>query len=203
MLATMVTIKQLGPLQSSDALIVVDVQQDFLLGGALAIKDGDLVIEPLNGYMRRFEEQGLPIFATRDWHPADHCSFRDRGGMWPAHCIAGTSGAAFSPQLMLPSGAHVISKGTQRDSEAYSGFECTDLASRLRECGCRRLFIGGLATDYCVQATARDALKAGFEVIVLGDAIRSVDAKPGDGARALAALIADGARVARLPQIFT
>jgi len=191
------------PLNSDDALIIVDVQQDFLPGGALAIRDGDLVIEPLNGYIKWFEQRGLPIFVTRDWHPIDHCSFRDRGGMWPAHCVAGTSGAALSPRLALPLSTHVVSKGTQRDSEAYSGFERTDLASRLREHGCRRLFIGGLATDYCVQATARDALKAGFEVTVLGDAVQSVDAKPGDGAQALAALITEGVRVACLEQILT
>lgn len=189
-----------SPLHTGDALIIVDVQQDFLSGGAMAIRGGDLVIEPLNGYVKEFEQRGLPIFATRDWHPPDHCSFRERGGVWPAHCIAGTSGAALSPRLMLPSTARVISKGTRSDLEAYSGFEHTHLASQLRKLGCHRLLIGGLATDYCVQATARDALKAGFEVVVLGDAVQSVDANPGDGARALAALIAEGVRVARLPE---
>ncbi len=193
--------KAVGPLMTGDALIIVDVQQDFLPGGALGVRGGDLVIAPPNHYAKEFERRGLPIFATRDWHPPDHCSFRDRGGMWPAHCIAGTSGAALSPRLLLPPGTHIISKGTLSGSEAYSGFQGTDLAARLSERGCRRLFIGGLATDYCVRATALDALKAGFDVVVLGDAIRSVDARPGDGARALATMMAEGARVARLGEI--
>jgi len=194
-------INTVSPLHTGDALIIVDVQEDFLPGGALGVKGGDLVVEPLNCYVKEFERRGLPIVATRDWHPPDHCSFRDRGGMWPAHCIAGTKGAALSPRLELPPSTGIVSKGTQSDREAYSGFEHTDLASILRERGCHRLFIGGLATDYCVQATARDALTAGFEVVILGDAVQSFDAKPGDGARALAALIAEGARVIRLPEI--
>ena len=194
-------IKTVSPLHTGDALIIVDVQEDFLPGGALGVNGGDLVIEPLNGYVKAFERRGLPIVATRDWHPPDHCSFRDWGGMWPAHCIAGTKGAALSPRLELPPSTRIVSKGTQSDREAYSGFERTDLASILRERGCHRLFIGGLATDYCVQATARDALTAGFEVVILGDAVQSFDAKPGDGERALAALIAEGARVIRLPEI--
>jgi nicotinamidase/pyrazinamidase len=194
-------IKAVDPLHVGDALIIVDVQQDFLPGGALGVSGGDLVIGPLNRFAKEFERRGLPIFATRDWHPLDHCSFRDRGGMWPAHCVAGTSGAAISPRLALPPDTQIISKGTLRESEAYSGFQHTDLAARLRERGCRRLFIGGLATDYCVQATALDALKAGFEVVVLSDAVRSVDARPGDGARALATMMAEGARVTRVGEI--
>lgn len=193
--------KAVGPLHQGDALIIVDVQQDFLPGGTLGIEGGDAIIRPLNRYVKEFARLGLPVFATRDWHPPDHCSFREQGGPWPAHCVAGTTGAAISPRLLLPSGTQVISKATLPQSEAYSGFQGTDLASGLRELGCRRVFIGGLATDYCVQATSLDALREGFEVVIMGDAVRPVEARPGDGARAFATMIAQGARVAELNEI--
>jgi nicotinamidase/pyrazinamidase len=179
--------------RSSDALIVVDVQNDFLPGGALAVPHGDRVIAPMNRYIGAFRERGLPIFAPRDWHPEDHCSFQAQGGPWPPHCIAGTPGAEFPSALELPDEAVVISKATAPDLEAYSGFAGTDLARRLREAGVGRVFVGGLATDYCVQATVTDALKAGFEVFVLSDAVRAVDVHPGDGQRALEAMRRAGA----------
>ncbi len=185
-----------------DALIVVDVQNDFLPGGALAVAGGDEVIEPLNGYIRHFARRSLPVFATRDWHPREHCSFREHGGRWPAHCVAGTDGAKFPPQLKLPPDVHVISKATQPEPDAYSGFQGTDLAQQLRDLGCTRVFIGGLATEYCVRATALDARAAGLEVVVPADAIRALDTQPGDGEHALAELKASGAQVApasRLP----
>jgi nicotinamidase/pyrazinamidase len=191
----------LGPLRAGDALVLIDVQRDFLPGGALAVPGAERVIGPLNACLGEFARQGLPVYATRDWHPPDHRSFRLQGGRWPAHCVAGTAGAAFSPQLALPSGAHVISKGVEPDTEGYSGFERTALAAQLRADGCRRLFIGGLATDYCVQATAHDAREAGFEVLILGDAVQAVDASPGDGARALAALESEGIRIIQSAQI--
>ena len=188
-------------LHSGDALIVVDVQKDFLPGGALAVPDGDAVIPALNRYARRFEGRGLPVFATRDWHPPDHSSFRQRGGPWPPHCVASSPGAELAPTLTLPPGVEIISKATLPGVDAYSGFEGTGLATRLRERGCRRVFIGGLATDYCVRATALDALKQGFEVVVLEDAVRPVEARRGDGARALAELVAQGAQLSRLEEV--
>ncbi len=176
-----------------DALIVVDVQRDFLPGGSLAVPCGDAVIPILNQYAREFSRRRLPVFATRDWHPQDHCSFAARGGRWPPHCVAGTPGADFPATLVLPPETEVVSKGMSPGADAYSGFEGTHLATRLAELGCKRLFIGGLATDYCVRATVRDALAAGFEVVILEDAVRAVDVKPGDGQRALAELAAQGA----------
>lgn len=181
-----------------DALIVVDVQNDFLPGGALAVPGGDEVIAPLNTAMERFESLGLPVYVSRDWHPADHCSFVDQGGPWPPHCVAGSPGAEFSPDLRLPAAAEIVSKATHSDREEYSDFEATDLAERLRTAGAARLFVGGLATDYCVKATVLDGIRAGFEVMVLVDAIRAVDVEPGDGTRALEEMRRAGARLVGL-----
>jgi nicotinamidase/pyrazinamidase len=171
----------LGP---HDALIVVDVQNDFLPGGSLAVPRGDEVVEPLNRYAETFARAGRPVFATRDWHPSNHCSFQAQGGPWPPHCVQDTPGAAFAPGLRLPPGTTVISKATRADKDAYSGFEGTDLDARLKQLGIQRLFIGGLATDYCVLNTVKDARRLGYEVYLLTDAIRAVDVKPGDGQRA-------------------
>ena len=183
-------------LQRGDALIVVDVQNDFLPGGALGVPAGDEVIAPLNRCIQEFARQGLPMFATRDWHPRQHCSFREQGGPWPQHCIAGTIGAQFPSGLGLPPAVRVISKATGLEPDAYSGFQGTELAQQLRDLGCQRVFIGGLATDYCVRATVLDALKAGLTAVVLTDAIRAVDAAAGDGERALAEMRAHGAEFA-------
>jgi nicotinamidase/pyrazinamidase len=187
--------------ERGDALIVVDVQNDFLPGGALAVPRGDEVIEPINRCLRRFERGHLPIYATRDWHPRGHCSFREQGGPWPPHCIAGARGAEFPVALELPAHAQVISKATRREADAYSGFDGTDLAQRLHDAGCRRAFIAGLATDYCVRATVIDARSAGFEVVVLEDAVRAVELRVGDGARALAEMRAAGARIAKTVEL--
>lgn len=170
--------------QPGDVLLVTDIQNDFLPGGALAVARGDEVVPLLNRYIAEFVAHGLPVYATRDWHPARHCSFRAQGGPWPEHCVAGTHGAAFAPSLLLPPGTPVISKATAPDREAYSSFQGTDLDSRLRAAGIRRIFIGGLTTDYCVLNTVRDARKLGYDVGVLADAIRAVDVRPGDGQRA-------------------
>ena len=182
---TMDTFDQTGrQLQPGDALLIVDVQNDFLPGGSLAVPRGDEVVSVLNRYLRAFETQCLPVYATRDWHPQRHCSFRAQGGPWPPHCMAGTHGAEFAAELRLPTTTMVISKATTPDQDAYSGFQGTDLDQRLHATGIRRLFIGGLATDYCVLNTVRDALRLGYEVSLLADAIRPVDIQPGDGLRA-------------------
>lgn len=185
------------PLGPHDALIIVDLQNDFLPGGALGVPDGDAVIAPLNACIAKFSQAGAGIFATRDWHPADHCSFRARGGPWPPHCIADTPGAAFASGLRLPEHAVIVSKASSPDADAYSGFDHTELAAQLAARACRRVFIAGLATDYCVRATALDALRAGFETVVLEDGVRAVNIKPTDGPSALAELQARGAHLAR------
>ncbi|HEX9628301.1 MAG TPA: nicotinamidase [Acidiferrobacterales bacterium] len=184
-------------LRDGDALIVVDVQNDFLSGGSLAVPDGDAVVPVLNGYMSAFDARHLPIYATRDWHPGNHISFKARGGPWPPHCVADTPGAAFAPALKLPAATQVVSKAVTPDRDAYSGFEGTDLAARLRAQGARRLFIGGLATDYCVLNTVKDALKQGFEVQLLADAIRAVNVQPDDGHKAQTEMERLGARPIR------
>ncbi len=176
--------------QPNDALLIVDVQNDFLPGGSLAVPKSDEIVPVLNRYLNIFS--ALPVFATRDWHPLQHCSFRAQGGPWPPHCVAGTSGAAFAATLQLPLSAVIVSKATALEQDAYSGFQGTDLDSLLRAGGINRLFIGGLATDYCVLNTVRDALKLGYRVLLLGDAIRAV--MPDDGQRAEMEMISLGAQ---------
>ena len=180
-------------LHPGDALIVVDVQRDFLPGGALAVEHGDEVIERLNDYMDAFAARGLPIVLTRDWHPSDHCSFQAAGGRWPSHCVQDSPGAGWPDGLRFPSAAHIVSKGTQSHAEAYSGFSGTSLLALLRELNVQRVFVGGLATDYCVHATVIDARANAFEVVVLSDAVRGVNAQPGDGERAIREMIDHGA----------
>lgn len=187
--------------RAGDALIIVDLQHDFLPGGALAVRDGDAVIPVLNGAIAAFRAAGLPIIATRDWHPLEHCSFHARHGIWPPHCVAGSDGAAFPAALQL-AGATVVSKATSADSDAYSGFDGTALGASLREQGIKRVFVGGLATDYCVLQTVLDALQLGFKVVLLRDAIRAVDVQPGDGERAIARMRAAGAVDAGLDALF-
>src|SRR5262245_38789099 len=177
-----------------DALLLVDVQLDFMPGGALGVRHGDEVIAPLNAAIERFRAARLPIYASRDWHPPDHCSFVAQGGPWPVHCVADSPGAALAPELALPPDARIVSKATDSGRDAYSAFDGTDLAESLRQEGVRRLFIGGLATDYCVRWTVQDALTHGYEVVVLRDAVRPVDVRPGDGTRALRAIRQRGAR---------
>ncbi|MBI3576314.1 MAG: isochorismatase family protein [Gammaproteobacteria bacterium] len=171
-------------LDPGDALIAVDVQNDFLPGGRLAVPEGDAVVPTLNRYLAAFAAKHLPIYATRDWHPLDHCSFQARGGPWPPHCVAGSTGAAFVPGLKLPPETTVVSKAVAADKDAYSGFEGTDLDARLRAQGVWRVFVGGLATDYCVLNTVRDARRLGYDVMLLTDAIRAVNVKPDEGRNA-------------------
>ncbi len=184
-------------LQSGDALIAVDVQNDFLPGGSLAVPEGDAVVPALNRYLAAFGARALPVFATRDWHPPNHCSFKAQGGIWPPHCVAATRGAEFASGLALPQTATIISKAATPEADSYSGFGGTDLAARLRAGGSARLFIGGLATDYCVLNTVKDALHEGFEVLLLEDAIRAVEVKAGDGTRACDEMQQLGARPIR------
>jgi len=183
-------------LQPGDALVLVDVQNDFLEGGSLAVPHSSAILPIINGYIALFTRRNLPIIATRDWHPEDHCSFADNGGQWPVHCVAGTRGAAFSSQLELPCSSHIVSKATAAGRDAYSGFDGTGLADYLNTQGAARLFICGLATDYCVLHTVLDGLKAGFTVVLLTDAIRAVDVAQGDGAKAIASMTENGAQVA-------
>jgi len=171
-------------LSDRDALLIVDVQADFLPRGRLAVPGGDAVVPALNGYLALARRKGLRVFASRDWHPLNHCSFREQGGPWPEHCVAGTPGAEFAQGLELPPDAVIISKAVAAGSDAYSGFAGTDLERQLRALRVERLLVGGLATDYCVLNTVRDARKAGFEVLLLQDAIRAVNVKPGDGEHA-------------------
>lgn len=188
-------------LNANDALLVVDVQNDFLPGGSLAVADGDEVIPVLNRYIELFREHGLPIYATRDWHPADHCSFMEQGGIWPPHCIANTRGAAFPKDLKLPPSATVVSKARDRDTDAYSGFGGGELARLLQTDGRQRLFVGGLTTDYCVLNTVRDALSLGFKVAFLIDATRAVNVHPGDGQAAIDEMVRLGAIPLRFADI--
>jgi nicotinamidase/pyrazinamidase len=176
-----------------DALLVVDLQNDFLPGGALGVAGGDRTIPVANRLAAVFRERGLPVFLSRDWHPPDHCSFRERGGPWPAHCVAGSPGAAFAAALEIPPGAGVVSKATEARREAYSALDGTGLLEQLRRTGSARLWVCGLATDYCVRATALDARRAGLDVVVVVDGVRAVDARPGDGERALAEMAGAGA----------
>ena len=182
--------ERLGP---GDGLVVVDVQNDFLPGGSLAVPHGDAVVPVLNEYLAAFVRAGLPVFATRDWHPADHCSFRARGGPWPPHCVQASEGARFAPGLALPPTAVIVSKDVRPDENTYSGFQGGDLDARLREQGVRRVFVGGLATDYCVLHTVKDALARGYTAVLLTDAIRPVNVAPDDGRKAEAEMIRLGA----------
>jgi nicotinamidase/pyrazinamidase len=187
-------------LRPEDALVVVDMQSDFVTG-SLAVPDADAAIPAMNRYIGEFHRRGLPIVATRDWHPANHLSFRDRGGPWPAHCVAGTGGAAFVSGLELPPETLVVSKAASPERDAYSGFEGTELGPLLRARNIRRVFIGGLATDYCVLKTVLDALRLGYAVFLLADAIRAVNLRPDDGAAAEREMSAAGAVTMRLDDI--
>jgi len=184
--------------KNRDALIIVDVQRDFCSGGALPVPEGERIIPVLNKYIEKFSKTGGLIVATRDWHPPNHISFKNYGGTWPPHCIQGTPGADFHPDLKLPKESKIVSKASQADKEAYSGFDGTDLERELRDAGIQRVFIGGLATDYCVKSTVLDALNLGFETVLLLDAIKGVDVNPGDSERAIREMLESGAKKASL-----
>jgi nicotinamidase/pyrazinamidase len=172
-------------MEAGDALLIVDVQNDFCPGGALAVERGDEVVPVLNRWIEDAVRQGIPVYATRDWHPPAHISFKKRGGPWHPHCVRDTPGAAFHPDLNLPRGAQVISKATEEDQDAYSAFSGTDLADRLKGAGIRRIWIGGLTQDYCVRESSLDAIREGFEVHVIVEGTRPVNVRPDDGRKAL------------------
>jgi nicotinamidase/pyrazinamidase len=174
-----------------EALIVVDAQNDFCLGGALAVPEGDAVIEPINRLARDVEY----VVATRDWHPPDHDSFAEQGGPWPVHCVRDTPGAQFHEQLDTTVLDDVVDTGQATDHEGYSGFEHSNLERLLRDHGVDRVHLAGLALDYCVKETALDARRAGFDVVLHRDATRAVEVNPGDGERAVAELLEAGVRV--------
>jgi nicotinamidase/pyrazinamidase len=183
------------------ALLVVDVQKDFCPGGALAVPDGDRVVAALNRHIADAAARDWPVFASRDWHPPVTRHFQHYGGEWPAHCIQHSEGASFHHELRLPDSAIVVSKGQEPDSHGYSALEgCTaegeTLLAELQARQIDHLYVGGLATDYCVKHSVLDALGAGLKVTVLADAVAGVDVKPGDSSRALAEMRAAGAAVA-------
>lgn len=185
-------------MNTSTGLLVVDVQNDFCPGGALAVADGDRVVAPLNRAAAGFAAAGLPVFASRDWHPPDTGHFQIHGGLWPVHCVRDTPGAAYHPELRLPETTIHLTKGFDERLDGYSAFDGVDavgapLAALLAARGINHLCIGGLATDYCVRASVLDALGRGIRVTVLVDAIAGVDLKPGDSERALAEMRAAGA----------
>jgi len=185
-------------IKQKDALIIVDVQRDFCPGGALPVPEGDAVVPVLNEYIKIFNKIGSLIYATRDWHPPNHASFKERGGKWPAHCVQNTQGAEFHLGLNLPVETATISKATDPNKEAYSGFEDTNLKEELENKGVTRVFVGGLATDYCVKNTVLDAVKLGFKTVLLEDAVRGVDLKLGDSEKAVKEMMNAGARKATL-----
>lgn len=187
-------------LRKGDVLVIVDVQNDFV-SGSVAVPDGEEVVPPLNEWIRAFEREHLVTVATRAWHPANHRSFHEQGGPSPPHCVAGTKGAAFVPRLKIPTGAWFVSKATAPDREAGSAFEGTDLDARLKRLGAKRLFIGGLATDTGVVRTVIDAMARGYGAIVIEDAIRAMDAQPGDGEKAEAEMSRAGATFIRLADL--
>ena len=188
-------------LDQGDALLIIDLQYDFLPGGALGVAGGHEVIAPINHLIELFQAQGLPIVASRDWHPDNHCSFGEQGGPWPPHCVAGSPGAEFAAELALPDDAIIVSKADTAAVDAYSAFGGTDLSAQLRAREVVRVTVCGLATDYCVLKTVTDALEEGFDTLVVPEAMCAVDVNPGDGTRAMDRMVARGAVPVRLGEI--
>jgi nicotinamidase/pyrazinamidase len=180
--------------EPKQALIVVDVQNDFCPGGTLAVPHGDEVIEPLNKLIDEFLKCGAPVYKSRDWHPPTTKHFKTYGGKWQEHCVQNTPGAEFHPALRDDARISVISKGLG-DTDCYSAFDETDLATRLHNQNVEEVVVGGLATDYCVKNTVLDALKHGFKVKAVENAMRAVDLQPGDGERAVDEMRNAGAEI--------
>jgi nicotinamidase/pyrazinamidase len=181
----------------ANALLIIDFQNDFTPGGALAVKGGDEIGEPIRRLALQFEV----VAATRDWHPPDHASFETEGGPWPVHCVQGTQGAELHPAMANVNVDFIVDVGRGRDDEGYSGFEKSDLAEQLRERDVDRVAVCGLATDYCVRASTIDACHEGFNVTVVEDAIRPVEVEPGDGERAIEQMKEAGAKLATSEQL--
>lgn len=177
------------------ALIVVDVQNDFCPGGSLAVSQGDEVVAPLNKLMKEFLDRGEPVYKTRDWHPEKTKHFAAYGGTWPVHCVQNTHGAEFHPDLLDDPRITVISKGFDERADGYSGFDGTQLAQLLRDEGVEEVWIGGLATDYCVKQTVLDGVRDGFKVKALADAMRAVNVDPNDGKKAVEEMKEAGAEI--------
>jgi nicotinamidase/pyrazinamidase len=176
----------------SNALLIIDFQNDFTSGGALEVPGGDEIAEPVKRLAQQFDH----VFATRDWHPPDHSSFETEGGPWPVHCVQGTHGAELHPAMRDVEVEEVVDVGAEREDQGYSGFEKSKLADLLHERDVTEVAVVGLATDYCVRASAIDACREGFDTTVVTDAIRAVDVNPGDGERALEDMKEAGARLA-------
>ena len=177
------------------ALVVVDVQNDFCPGGSLAVTEGNEVVKPLNKLMREFLDRGEPVYKTRDWHPEKTRHFAIYGGTWPIHCVQNTRGAEFHPDLLDDPRITVISKGFDERADGYSGFDGTQLAQLLRDEDVDEVWVGGLATDYCVKQTVIDGVRNGFKVKALADAMRAVNVNPEDGAKAIDEMKAAGAEI--------
>ncbi len=187
--------------EAGDGLLVVDPQNDFCPGGSLAVAEGDAVMPVLSAWAAAAQRAGVPVFASRDWHPPKTTHFREFGGVWPPHCVMGTPGAEFHPDLQLPASFRLVSKGMGETEDAYSAFQARDdsgrpLRSLLEESGVRHLYIGGLATDYCVKSSALDAVTQGFRVTLIPDGIRAVNLEAADGERAVADMQAAGVDLA-------
>ncbi len=177
-----------------DALIIVDMQNDFMPYGALPVPDGDKIVPTLNKYIKLFSERGNPVYFTRDWHPENHISFKGYGGIWPPHCVQDTEGAKFHPDLFIPyDNKFIISKGDSRDFDAYSGFQGTILDDLLKERGIKRIFVGGVATDYCVKNTMLGGLNLGYQGFLLIDGIKGVNVNPDDSEKAIELMLSKGA----------
>jgi nicotinamidase/pyrazinamidase len=184
---------QIIELGIGDALLVIDIQNDFLPDGRLPVAEGDQVIPVINSYIDCFIHHHLPVLATRDWHPKNHGSFIKQGGKWPEHCVAGSTGAEIAQGLHLPASAPIFSTGIEVENDGYSGFENPYLNTQLEILSVSRLFIGGLATDYCVFNTVCDALKLNYKVLLLTDAVRAVNVNRQDGEQAINKMLLKGA----------
>jgi nicotinamidase/pyrazinamidase len=187
-------------------LIVVDMQIDFCPGGSLAVPEGDTIVPVINRYIEMFRDRGMPIVASRDWHPPVTSHFRQFGGIWPPHCIQESAGARLHPDLRLPEDVIVVSKGMDPDRDDYSALRATlpsglPFTDYLKQSGTTHLYVAGLATDYCVKWTALDGLKEQYRVTVLVDAVKGVDLKPGDAAGALEEIAAAGGEMADLAAV--
>lgn len=190
-------------MEKDSALLIVDMQNDFCPGGALGVTEGDRVVPVLNRYIELFTAQGLPVFATRDWHPATTSHFQTFGGVWPVHCVQGSVGAAFHPDLKLPPHVVIISKGMDPTRDDYSalhgiGPDGTPLPDLLRQRGVKTVYVGGLATDYCVKESVLEGIAQGFTMVYLADASRGVNLQPGDTDKAEAEMARAGAGKASL-----